>query len=93
MMTTSTTLTLRIDSELREQLDHLASSTNRSKSFLAAEAIRLFIRTNAWQVEAIKKAVHQADNGGPFVSHDQVDAWVNSWESENELPRPEPTRM
>lgn len=92
-MATSATLTLRIDPELKEQLDHLALSTNRSKSFLAAEAIRHFIHTNAWHVEAIEKATQQADNGGPFVPHDQVAAWVDSWGNDKEISRPKATRM
>ncbi|MBF0622539.1 MAG: CopG family ribbon-helix-helix protein [Magnetococcales bacterium] len=92
-MSASATLTLRLEPELKEQLDQLSRSTKRSKSFLAAEAIRNFISTNAWQVDAIKNAVEQANNGGPFVAHEDVAAWVESWDTENELPRPKSTKM
>ena len=36
----STTMTIRLDDEAKDRLDRLAESTQRSKSFLAAEAIR-----------------------------------------------------
>jgi RHH-type rel operon transcriptional repressor/antitoxin RelB len=58
----STTMTVRLDSELKERLDQLAEITHRSKSFLAAEAIRDFIELNEWQVQEIKSALAEADN-------------------------------
>lgn len=51
----ATVLTLRIEPELKKQLDKLAASTNRSKSFLATEAIREYVSMNEWQIEEIKK--------------------------------------
>jgi len=39
----STTITIRLEEEVKDRLDRLAESTNRSKSFLAAEAIREFV--------------------------------------------------
>ncbi|MGJ7498650.1 CopG family ribbon-helix-helix protein, partial [Variovorax sp. RT4R15] len=35
----STTMTVRLEDEVKDRLDVLAASTQRSKSFLAAEAI------------------------------------------------------
>jgi RHH-type transcriptional regulator, rel operon repressor / antitoxin RelB len=67
-MAESTTLTVRLSSELKGKLDRLAESTRRSKSYLAAEAITAYVDANAWQIEEIGKAVRKADSGGPFVS-------------------------
>ena len=92
-MPTSATLTLKIEPELKDHLDRLAKSTNQSQSFLATEAIHYFIRSNACQVEAIKDAVKQADNGGPFVPHEEVSSWVDSWGTTNEQPRPKATEL
>jgi RHH-type transcriptional regulator, rel operon repressor / antitoxin RelB len=36
----STTMTIRLDDEVKERLDRLAEATARSKSYLAAEAVR-----------------------------------------------------
>jgi len=47
----TTTMTIRLENELKDRLDQLADATQRSKSFLAAEAIRDFIELNEWQVQ------------------------------------------
>jgi len=40
----STTMAIRLDEDVKSRLDRLAASTQRSKSFLAAEAIQAFRR-------------------------------------------------
>src|ERR1035438_7769911 len=62
-MASSSVLTLRVDSKLKKKLDKLAKTTQRSRSFLAAEAIREYVALNEWQIEEIKKAIQQADAG------------------------------
>jgi predicted transcriptional regulator len=91
-MTDSTTITVRLDRELRNKLEQLAKSTRRSKSFLAAEAIAEYVELNAWQIEQIEQAVAEADAGGPFVPHEDVERWAMSLGTANELPRPKGTR-
>lgn len=59
----STTMTIRLDDDLKRRLENLADSTNRSKSYLATEAIRDFVELNEWQVQEIKTAIQEADNG------------------------------
>ncbi len=44
-------LTLRLGGGLRGKLDKLAAATWRSRSFLAAEAIREYVALNSWQIE------------------------------------------
>ena len=53
-MSQSTTMTIRLEPELKSRLDKLSASTHRSKSFLAAEAVREFVEINEWQIEEIK---------------------------------------
>jgi RHH-type rel operon transcriptional repressor/antitoxin RelB len=67
----TTTLTIRLEKKLKGRLDYLAEATQRSKSFLAAEAIRDFIELNEWQIQEIKEAVQEADDGD-FASDDAV---------------------
>ena len=59
----STTMTIRLEDEVKDRLDRLADSTNRSRSYLAAEAIREFVETNEWQIAEIRAAVKEADTG------------------------------
>ena len=59
---------LRLDADTRKRLDQLAKTTDRSRSALAAEAIRQFLEINEWQIAAIRKGVQQAD-AGQFIDH------------------------
>ena len=77
-MASSNILTLRVDSRLKKKLDKLAKTTNRSRSFLAAEAIREFVGLNEWQIEEIKKGVREADAGN-FATEEEVTAMRKKW--------------
>lgn len=77
----TTVLTLRLDAGLKKQLDKLASATQRSRSFLAAEAIREYIALNNWQIEEIKKAVKEADRGD-FAAERDVQKVMKKWTPE-----------
>ena len=77
-MTQSTTITIRLESDLKSRLNQLAEATHRSKSFLAAEAIREFIELNEWQIHEIKAALKEADEGD-FASGKEVNAVLSKW--------------
>jgi predicted transcriptional regulator len=74
----STTMTIRLDDDIKDRLDFLADATQRSKSFLAAEAIRAFIETNEWQIGEIQAALKEAD-AGDFASDKDVAALAKKW--------------
>ena len=46
-------------------------------------------RDRAVKRAAIAKAIAEADKG-EFISQDAMDSWVSSWDTETELPPPEP---
>ena len=71
-------MTIRLESDLKSRLDQLAEATQRSKSFLAAEAIREFIELNEWQIQEIGKALKEAD-AGDFASESEVKAVLTKW--------------
>jgi RHH-type rel operon transcriptional repressor/antitoxin RelB len=77
-MGASTVMTLRLEPELRKQLDHLAKAQRRSRSFIAAEAIREYVVANEWQIEEIRKGLEEADRGD-FTTERQVRRAVNKW--------------
>ncbi len=83
----STTLTLRIDRNIKDRLESLAQATKRSKSSLAAEGIEAFVALEERQIEGIKRAMASLDRGAG-VAHEDVEAWIASWDSEDELPPP-----
>ena len=69
----STNMTVRLDDEVKERLDRLATSTHRSKSFLAVEAIREFVENNEWQIADIDAALAEADTGENATERDVED--------------------
>ena len=71
-------LTLRLDNGLRAGLDKLAAATRRSRSFLAAEAIRDYLELNRWQIEEIHKGLAEADRG-EFASEPEVKRVAKKW--------------
>ena len=74
----SATMTLRLEPALKQRLDHLAEATQRSKSFLAAQAIREFVDLNEWQVQEVRNALAEADNE-EFASDDLVRDVLGKW--------------
>ncbi len=74
----STTMTIRIDEHTKNQLGKLAKSSRRSKSFLAAEAIKTYIELNAWQMQEIEAALVEADDG-QFASDEEVTTVIEKW--------------
>jgi len=74
----STTMTIRIEDEVKSRLDDLAEVTQRSKSFLAAEAIREYVANNEWQIQEIGMALKEAD-AGDFASDKEVAALAKKW--------------
>ena len=74
----STTMTVRLEDDVKDRLDVLAEATHRSKSFLAAEAIRAFVENNEWQVAEIRTALKEAD-AGDFASDKDVASLARKW--------------
>jgi len=74
----TTNLSVRLSTEMREQLERLAQATGRTKSFLAAEALRAYLEREAWQIEEIEKGIQEADTGD-FASDDEVQAVAEKW--------------
>lgn len=74
----STTMTVRLEDEVKDRLERLAESTHRSKSFLAAEAIREYVANNEWQITETQAALSEAD-AGDFATDKDVAAVARKW--------------
>ncbi len=75
----STTMTVRLEDDVKNRLDQLAQATHRSKSFLASEAIREFVETNEWQIGEIQAALGEAD-AGDFASEQALEVLAKKWQ-------------
>jgi predicted transcriptional regulator len=71
-------MTVRLEDDVRDRLEELAEATQRSKSFLAAEAIREFVENNEWQIREIRVALKEAD-AGDFAADKEVAAVARKW--------------
>lgn len=74
----SVTMTVRLAPELKERLERLAAATHRSRSYLAAEAIREYIDLNEWQIGEVEAAIREAD-AGDFASEQEVSEVFTRW--------------
>jgi len=63
--------TVRAESNIVHQLDHIAGSLDRSRNYLVNQAIQEYLETHSWQIEKITQGIEAADRG-ELVEHDQV---------------------
>jgi predicted transcriptional regulator len=68
---TDVTFSVRLPKETKALLDSLSKSTNRSKNFLAREAIANFVHSEAEIVDGIKQGLEDV-RAGRTVSHAEV---------------------
>jgi RHH-type rel operon transcriptional repressor/antitoxin RelB len=78
IMPESAVLTLRLDAKLKKQLDRISKSMNRSRSFVAAQAIEEYVSVNEWQIAEIKKGLAEADAGN-FATEEEVQRVFKKW--------------
>jgi RHH-type rel operon transcriptional repressor/antitoxin RelB len=83
----TTTLSVRIDSHTKKQLEALAKRARRSKSFLAAEAIAAYVEAESWQLDEIQAGLAELDEGRG-VAHKDVSKWLLSWGRKRERKAP-----
>lgn len=70
-MTTSTTMTIRLDPHLKAKLGRLADGTRRSRSFLAAEAVQAYVDRELAIIEGIERGLADVETG-KTVSHEDA---------------------
>ena len=72
------TVSTKLDPEVATKLDLLAKATARSKSYLVAEAVEAYVEEQAWQIEAIREGIKEADKGH-FATDEEVKKTFNKW--------------
>lgn len=86
-MPRAATLSTRIPPKLKAGLADLAEKTDRPVAWHVNQALSQYVELNRWHVAAIKKGMASL-KAGRFVKHEDVVAWVESWDTNNELPMP-----
>ncbi len=80
MQTQTTLISVRVRPELSARLEKLAVSVDRSKSYLAAEAIEDYLDLHEWQIQAIEEGIVAVDQGDT-VSFESI---KTEWEKQRE---------
>ncbi|MFN0115023.1 MAG: CopG family ribbon-helix-helix protein [Paracoccaceae bacterium] len=88
-MASGARFTLRLDAELKQWLEAEAARQDRSVAWLAKRAIETMKADAEHRRRAIRAAIAEADKG-VFVSGEAVNRWMDSWDTDAELPPPEP---
>ncbi len=65
-------LNIRLPENIYVQLEALAESTERTKSFIATHALLDYLNAQSWQINDIKNGIIEADNGD-LASHEDVE--------------------
>ncbi|MFZ5996327.1 MAG: CopG family ribbon-helix-helix protein [Nitrospirota bacterium] len=85
----TTTLTIRIDEKTKNRLEKLAQATDRTMSYLVSSTIERILDEEEWQIGEIRKRVRIANSpDAAFVSHEEIEAWLKSWGTEEETEPP-----
>lgn len=88
-MSQTETVTIRLPAEVKAKLAALAASTNRSRSWLAAQAIAAYVEDQSWQIQQIEAAVALADSDqAQWIDGQAVDEWLADWGTDNERSAP-----
>ena len=83
-MSDSTTMTIRVSSALKEQLERLAHGTRRSKSFLAAEAVAAYVERELRIMDGIQRGLADVEAGNVVWHEDamaEIDAVIEGAQS------------
>ena len=80
---------IRLDNVTKQRLEEEAVREDRSAGYIAQKAVEEYLDAKAYRRECLLEAMAEAENG-VFVSEEAVDAWVESWGTDHELPMPEP---
>ncbi|NTJ66479.1 ribbon-helix-helix protein, CopG family [Agrobacterium rhizogenes] len=66
-----TSFTIRVPDEVADRLTQIAQKLDRSRSYMAAQAIEDFVSREEWQLAEIEAGIAEADRG-EFASDDDV---------------------
>lgn len=76
-MSASTTMTIRVRPDVKEKLDRIAADTRRSKSFLAGEALAVYVERELAILDGIREGLEDM-KAGRLVPHEEAMAEVRA---------------
>lgn len=85
----STPYSVRLDVDLKSRLDAEAARLERPASWVLHQALVAYLDDKDAERRHLEALVAEADRG-TFVSSAAMGRWVDSWDTAEELPPPEP---
>lgn len=85
----TTPFSIRLDTAVKKRLEREAELEDRSAGYIAQKAIEDYLDSKEYFRQEMAAAIAEADKG-VFISWEKISAWMESWDTENELPPPEP---
>jgi predicted transcriptional regulator len=85
--TRTATVSIRLAPEVKRQLARLSKATGRSANYLVADAIEIYVQEQQRQLESIRRGSAEVE-GGHYIPHERMKAWLLSLGSKHELPVP-----
>jgi predicted transcriptional regulator len=84
-------IVVELADDIRNQVETLAEKTGRSEAELVTDAVETYLRNSArWQKDM--DAALDGIRDGYGYDGDEVLAWLESWGTEAEMPRPGPSK-
>lgn len=82
---------IKLDDDLKGRVQHLASARRRTSHWIMREAISQYVereeKREAFRQDALK-AWDEFQETGLHATAEEVDQWLASWGTDNELPAP-----
>jgi len=72
MPQTTENVTVRMPPNTQKKLGKIAASLDRSRNWLINQAVAQYLELYDWQTERIRQRLHDAENGGDFIAHDDA---------------------
>lgn len=90
-MTTTRPVAIKIDIDINERVKRLADARHRTPHWMMREAIRQYVereeKREVFRQDALK-AWQEYQETGLHMTGDEVQAWLETWGTDNELSAP-----
>jgi predicted transcriptional regulator len=88
--------TLDLDPDIDARIEALAAEKGKDAAEVVADAIELLdsiIDVEGPDVEEDLRRVREFERTGEAIPGEEIKAWIESWGTDNELPRPKPRKL
>lgn len=82
---------IKLDRDLRARIENLAASRKRTPHWMMKEAIRQYVEREEGYETFRREVLMSWENfqaSGNHATAEEVEKWIESWGTENELPTP-----